>query len=355
MATIKIDLYSDTSTQPTAEMRAFMCQAPVGDEQKGEDPSVNELQALVADLLGKEAALFLPSGTMCNQIAYAVHCRAGDLILMDRTAHPLISEAGGAAVLARATMYPIDGELGMFTPAQMAEVMEPATRYKPPFRLVCVEQTTNKPGGRIWPLEQIQAVCKLAHERGALTHLDGARLFNATVATGIDAKDYAAPFDSLWIDLSKGLGAPVGAVLAGTEAFIRDAWQWKQRIGGAMRQAGIVAAAGVYALKYHVKRLADDHAHAKKLAAGIVGAPGIDVDPDAVETNMVRFDVSEMGISAREFADRLLADFGVRVSTPGPSLVRMIPHLNISAGDIDKAAGAICTLAKQIAEQRRDR
>jgi threonine aldolase len=299
--------------------------------------------------LGKEAALLLPSGTMCNQIAYAVHCRAGDLILMDRTAHPLISEAGGAAVLARATMYPIDGENGMFTSEQMEAVMEPSTRYKPPFRLVCVEQTTNKPGGRIWPLAQIQSVCKTAHDRGALTHMDGARLLNATVATGIDPKDYAEPFDTLWIDLSKGLGAPIGGVLAGSATFIQEAWQWKQRIGGAMRQAGIIAAAGIYALDHHIDRMAEDHAHAKRLAKGIEGAPGIAIDVAGVETNMVRFDVKGLGVSSLQFGDQLLAEFGIRVSTPGPTLVRLIPHLGISEADVDEAAAAICTLAKKIA------
>ena len=348
MSDIKIDLYSDTATQPTQAMRAFMCRAEVGDEQKGEDPSVNALQEMVADMLGKEAALFLPSGTMCNQISYAVHCRAGDLILLDRTAHPLISEAGGAAVLARATLYPIDGANGMFTPEQMAEVMLPATRYRPPFRLVCVEQTTNMPGGRIWPLDRIRAACDVAHQNGALTHMDGARLLNASVATGISPKAYAESFDTLWIDLSKGLGAPVGAVLAGSADFIFQAWQWKQRVGGAMRQAGIIAAAGIYALDHHVERMAEDHAHAKRMAKGIAGAPGIGIDVESVETNMVRFDIAELGISAREFGDRLLAESGVRVSVIGPTLVRLIPHIDISTADIDEATRAICRLAEKV-------
>ncbi|MDP6038686.1 MAG: threonine aldolase family protein, partial [Candidatus Latescibacteria bacterium] len=251
--------------------------------------------------------------------------------------------------LARATMYPLDGKNGMFTPEQMAEVMEPSTRYKPPFRLACVEQTTNKPGGCIWPLEQVRAVCELAHERGALTHMDGARLLNATVATGIEAKAYAESFDTLWIDLSKGLGAPVGAVLAGSAEFIADAWQWKQRIGGAMRQAGIIAAAGIYALEHQVDRMAEDHANAKRLAHGIAGATGIDIDPDAVETNMVRFDVASLGISSHLFGDRLLAESGIRVSTPGPTLVRLIPHLGNSEAEIDEAAAAIRQLAQVLA------
>lgn len=348
MTNIKIDLYSDTSTVPTQAMREFMCRAQVGDEQKGEDPSVNALQDMVAEMLGKEAALFLPSGTMCNQISYAVHCRAGDLILVDRTAHPLISEAGGAAVLARATLYPIDGKNGMFTPEQMAEVMVPSTRYRPPFRLVCVEQTTNMPGGRIWPLEQIRTVCDMAHEKGTLTHMDGARLLNATVAAGIAPKAYAESFDSLWIDLSKGLGAPVGAVLAGSSDFILNAWQWKQRIGGAMRQAGIIAAAGIYALEHHVERMAEDHANAKHLAKGIAKAPGIEIDLEGVETNMVRFDIAQLGISAREFGDQLLAEYGVRVSVIGAHLVRLIPHIGISKSDVDEAAQAICQLSEKV-------
>lgn len=348
MADIRIDLYSDTSTMPTQAMRDYMCAAEVGDEQKQEDPTVNRLQEMVADLLGKERALFLPSGTMCNQIAYAVHCRAGDLILMDRTAHPLISEAGGAAVLANATMYPIDGARGQFTAEQVAAVVEPPTRYKPVFRLLSIEQTTNKPGGLIWPLEQIREVEAVARERDMLMHMDGARLLNAVVETGIPAIDYAASFDTVWIDLSKGLGAPIGGVLAGTEAFVHDAWQWKQRIGGAMRQAGIAAAAGIFALEHHVDRMAEDHANAKRLARALEGAPGITIDAAEVETNMVRFDIAGLGVSSGEFVAQLIAASGVRVSAPGPTLIRAIPHLGIGEGDVDEAAVAIRNLAEKL-------
>ena len=348
MSDIRIDLYSDTSTEPTEAMRAFMCAAEVGDEQKGEDPTVNRLQEMVAEMLGKECALFLPSGTMCNQIAFAVHCGPGDLILLDRSAHPLISESGGAAVLASATMYPIDGDKGQFTAAQVAAVVEPSTRYKPVFRLLSIEQTTNKPGGRIWPLEQIQSVEQIARERGVLMHMDGARLLNAVVETGIPASDYAACFDSVWIDLSKGLGAPIGGVLAGTEAFVLEAWQWKQRIGGAMRQAGIAAAGGIYALEHNVERMAEDHANAKRLARGVAGAPGIDIDVDAVETNMVRFSIDGLGISSAEFVEQLIAAAGVRVSAPGATLIRAVPHLGITEADIDEAAVAIRALATQL-------
>ena len=345
MSEIKIDLYSDTSTKPTQAMRTFMCEAEVGDEQKGEDPTVNQLQAMVADLLGKESALLLPSGTMCNQIAYAVHCGPGDLILLDRSAHPLISESGGAAVLASATMYPIDGDRGQFTAQQVAEVVEPPTRYKPTFRLLSIEQTTNRPGGLIWPLEQIREVEQVARDRGMMMHMDGARLLNAVVETGVAASDYAASFDTVWVDLSKGLGAPIGGVLVGTEAFIHEAWQWKQRIGGAMRPAGIVAAAGIYALDHHIDRMAEDHANAKRLANAISGAPGIRIDPDTVETNMVRFEIDELGVDSATFINRLIQSAGVRVSGPGQYLIRAIPHLGITEADIDEAATAIHSLA----------
>ncbi len=348
MDDIKIDLYSDTSTQPDQAMREFMCSAEVGDEQKGEDPTVNRLQDMVAEMLGKEQALFLPSGTMCNQIAYAVHCGPGDLILLDRTAHPLISESGGAAVLASATMYPIDGANGQFTAEQVSDVVEESTRYKPTFRLLSIEQTTNKPGGRIWSLEQIRSVERVARERGVLMHMDGARLLNAVVETGIPAADYAACFDSVWIDLSKGLGAPIGGVLAGTTEFIAHAWQWKQRIGGAMRQAGIAAAGGIYALEHNIDRMAEDHANAKRLACAIVGAPGVEIDAGAVETNMVRLTIDALGVTSSAFVDELIASAGVRVSAPGPALIRAIPHLGISEGDVDEAAAGIQALTQRL-------
>ena len=342
---IRIDLYSDTSTLPTPEMRDYMCRAEVGDEQKGEDPTVNELQDMVAKLLGKEAAVFLPSGTMCNQIAFAVHCNPGDLVLVDRSAHPLISESGGTAVMASCTLYPIDGERGQYTPEQMQQIMDAATRYWPGISGISVEQTTNRPGGFIWPLEQMRAVCAFAREQGAFTHMDGARLLNAVVATGIPATEYTATFDSVWIDLSKGLGAPVGGVLAGSSDFIGEAWQWKQRIGGAMRQAGIVAAAGVYALRNNVARMAEDHANAKILARGIASAPGIAIDPEAVQSNMVRFDISALDTLAKDFAARLHQETGVRVSAPGRHLIRAIPHLGISESQVREAAAAITALA----------
>lgn len=289
---------------------------------------------------------------MCNLIALTVHCGPGDLILLDKSAHPLTNEAGGTAVLCGAIPYPLDGTRGMFTPDQLAEALVPPSRNRPRARAISVEQTTNTPGGRIWPLEQMRAVCATARQYGLATHMDGARLLNASVATGIPARDYAATFDSAWIDLSKGLGAPVGAVLAGSATFIESAWQWKQRVGGAMRQAGIIAAAGIYALRHHVARLADDHRNAKRLARAIAGAPGLAVDPEGVETNIVRIDVTGPGMSARAFADRLLAEEGVRVSTPGQAVVRAVTHLDVSESDIDVAANAIRAVAERFAASR---
>lgn len=333
---IRIDLFSDTMTKPTAEMRRFMCDAEVGDEQKGEDPTVNLLQDQVAELLGKEAALFLPSGTMCNQIAIKLHCRPGDEVLLDRTAHPLNSEAGGPAVLAGAIVQGLPGNRGVFTAEQVKAAVRPITRYQPKTRLVSVEQTANMGGGTIWPLQTIQDVCSAARQHRLLTHMDGARLFNAVVATGITARQYAAGFDSAWIDLSKGLGAPVGAVLAGSKEFILEAWQWKQRLGGAMRQAGIVAAGGVYALQHHIDRLAEDHGNARILAEGLAGIPGISLNLKEVETNIVIFDISRTGLGNQKLLNRFL-EHGLRMSPAPPNRIRAVTHLDVSRAQVEEA------------------
>jgi len=336
MPEIKIDLFSDTMTKPTAEMRHFMCNAEVGDEQKGEDPTVNLLQEMVAELLGKPAALFLPSGTMCNQIAFLLHCRPGDEILLDRTAHPLNSEGGGPAALAGAMVMPLQGVRGVFSAEQVKAAVRPITRYQPKTRVVSVEQTSNMGGGTVWPLQTVRRVCDVAHENSLRTHMDGARLLNAVVASGVPAKEFAAGFDSVWIDFSKGLGAPVGAALAGSQEFIQEAWQWKQRLGGAMRQAGIIAAAGVFALRQHVGRLTVDHDNAKFLARGLAELRGIALNPDEVETNIVIHDISRTGRTAREIADDLL-NHGLRMSVVSPDRLRAVTHLDISRKDVEEA------------------
>jgi threonine aldolase len=232
MPAIEVDLSSDTVTKPTREMRRFMCDAEVGDEQKLEDPTVNALQETVAELLGKEAALFLPSGTMCNEIALRVHCRPGDEMLAHRTAHPIHYEAGGPAALAGVNVSALDGPRGQYDADTAAAAIRRESRYEPRTRLLWVEQTSNLGGGSIWPLARITAVTGVARAHGLATHLDGARLMNAVVASGVSARDYAAPFDSAWVDFTKGLGAPVGAALAGSRAFIAEAWRLKQQMGG---------------------------------------------------------------------------------------------------------------------------
>jgi len=341
MSGITVDLVSDTITRPGPAMRRAMAEAAVGDEQNREDPTVNRLQEMVAGLLGKEAALFLPSGTMCNQVAFAVHCRAGDEILLHETAHPLLYEAGGPAALVGAVMRPLAGPRGMFGAEQVRRAVRPPVHYMPRTRALSVEQTANIAGGVCWPLAQVEEVCAAGRAAGLACHMDGARLMNAVVATGTPAAAFAAPFDSVWLDLTKGLGAPVGAVLAGSRAFIEAAWVFKQRLGGAMRQAGIVAAAGIYALEHHVERLAEDHDRARLLARGLAELPGIALDAERVETNIVIFDVRGTGLTGEEFGRRTLERFGVRFSVLGPTLVRAVTHLDVPADGVERALSAV--------------
>ncbi len=340
MADISIDLFSDTNTRPTAGMRRAIAEAEVGNEQAGEDPTVNRLCDRVAELLGKEAAVFLPSGTMCNEIAYRIHCRPGDEIILDKSAHPLHFEAGAPAALAGAMLRPLDGRRGIFTGRQVTEAVRPPWRHFPRSRVLSIEQTCNMGGGAIWPLESVREAAGAAREAGLAVHMDGARLLNAVVATGVPAADYAAPCDSAWIDLSKGLGAPVGAVLAGSAAFIDEAWRWKQQFGGAMRQAGIIAAAGVYALDHHVDRLAEDHANARSLARALAEIPGVAIEPAEVETNIVFFDVSGSGLTGDAVARRLAAE-GVRIGAMGGGVMRAVTHLDVSAAQVAEAAAAV--------------
>src|SRR4051812_31195647 len=275
-------------------MRRAIASAEVADEQRGLDPTVNALQERVAELLGHQAALFLPSGTMCNQIALRLHTRPGDEVILERFSHPIIAESGGAAAHSGVMMQPIDGAGGTFTGAQAeASLRTPGNRYEPRSRLVCVEQTTNYGGGRVWPLEQVRDVLGVASRHDLLTHLDGARLMNAVVASGVPAAEYASGFTTAWLDFTKGLGAPVGACLAGSVDLIEEAWRFKQMMGGALRQAGIVAAAGLYALDHHVERLAEDHENARVLAEGVAEIRGVRIDPSTVETNIVIFEVDD--------------------------------------------------------------
>jgi threonine aldolase len=335
---IDVDLYSDTVTRPTPEMRRFMCEAEVGDEQKYEDPTVNLLQEMVADLLGKDAAVFLPSGTMCNEIALRVHCRPGEEMLAHATAHPIHFESGGPAALAGVNTRPLEGPRGQYDAVTLEAAIRPDFRHFPKSRLVWVEQTSNLGGGSIWPLDRVRAVAEVARRHRLATHLDGARLMNAVVASGVAAREWASHFDSVWIDFTKGLGAPVGAALAGSRDFIAEAWRLKQQMGGAMRQAGIIAAGGVYALRHNVKRLAEDHANARRLAEELAKLPGVELDPTTVETNLVFFDLKG-SIDAPTLVDRLLAR-GVRMGALGPRTVRAVTHLDVSAAQIERTLEA---------------
>ncbi len=346
MPTIAVDLYSDTLSKPSRAMRAFMCDAEVGDEQKGEDPTVNRLQEMVAELLGKEAALFLPSGTMCNEIALKVHTRPGDEVLMDKAAHPIHFEAGAPGLLSGVILTGLDGSRGVYTPEHVEAAVHAPSRYAPPTRLLWVENTSNLGGGTIWPLEQIVAVCATARTHSLATHMDGARLMNAVVASGVSAAAFAAPFDSVWIDFTKGLGAPVGAALAGPREFINAAWRYKQAFGGALRQAGIIAAGGIYALEHNVERLAEDHAHARILADGLAEMPGIAIDPRTVETNLVFFDVAALGMTAAQWCEAILAH-GVRMNAMGRTRVRAVPHLDVDRAGIERALAAARAVATQ--------
>jgi threonine aldolase len=327
-------------------MRRAIAEAEVGDEQLREDPTVNRLQETVAALVGKEAALFLPSGTMCNQIAFAVHCRPGDEILLHETAHPMLYEAGGAAATVGAIFRPLPGSRGMFTADQVRAALRPRVHYMPRSRVVSVEQTANIAGGTCWPIRLIESVCAAASEAGLACHMDGARFLNAVVASGTPASTFAAPFDSLWLDLTKGLGAPVGAVLAGSRDFIEEAWIYKQRYGGAMRQAGILAAAGLYALQHHVERLAEDHDRARRLARGLAEIRGIGVDAERVDTNIVIFDVSGTGVDGEEFARRALASHEVRFSVIDSKTMRAVFHLDVPPDGGERALAAAEAAAK---------
>jgi threonine aldolase len=348
MLTPLIDLASDTKTRPTPGMRAAMAAAEVGDERANEDPTVNRLVARCAAMLGKEDAVFVPSGTMANEIALAVHCRPGEEVLCDATSHIIGFEGGGPAALAGVMIQPLAGRRGIFSSDQLRAALRPERPYAPRQRLVVVEQTSNLGGGAIWPLATLHEVAGTARSAGLATHMDGARLLNACVAGGVAAADHARGFDSVWIDFSKGLGAPGGAVLAGTRAFCSEAFRLKLRFGGAMRQSGIIAAACEYALDHHIERLAEDHVHAQRLATGIAGLPGVAIEPAEVETNLVYFDVNGTGQSAAAFAEALLAR-GVRVTEMGATRIRAVTHLDIDAAMIERAIDAIRACVRQSA------
>lgn len=328
-----IDLRSDTLTRPTAAMRRAMAEAEVGDDVYGEDPTVNRLEAVVAERLGKEAALFVPSGTMANQLALKVHTEPSDEVIVERGAHVVNYESGAGGLLSGVQFLMLDGLRGHLAADQIPQAVRAGYYWEPRSRLVWCENTANRAGGTVMLPEAAADVAALARERGLALHLDGARLWNAAIALGLDEATLAAPFDTVSVCLSKGLGAPIGSLVAGPRALIERAHRFRKMWGGGMRQVGLLAAAGLHALDHHRDRLADDHAHARRLAEGLAALPNVSVDLDTVETNIVMFDVPGYAVTVAQE----LAEAGVRVSPFGPHRLRATTHLDVSADEIERA------------------
>lgn len=336
-----IDLRSDTVTRPTAAMREAMARAPVGDDVYGEDPTAQALEARAAELLGKEAALFVSSGTMGNQLGIMLQCRHGDAVVIGEHAHCMLYESGAGGGIA-GVQFTVAGEGGLFDVEDLEAALYPtAAYYMPRTRLVAIENTHNRAGGVVWDPAVARAVAERALERGLGTHLDGARIWNAAAALGVAPASLAAPFETVTACLSKGLGAPVGSVLASSAARIREARRLRKMLGGAMRQVGVLCAAGLHALEHHLPRVAEDHANARAFAEGIAGLPGIAIDLARVQTNVVLFDVDDAPALCAELQkhDVLLAPFG-------PRTIRAVTHLDVSAADVAAAAAAVREVTK---------
>ena len=331
----RANFYSDTQSRPSLAMLETALTAEVGDEQSDRDPTTLALCERVADLLGHEAAIFLPSGTMCNEIALAVHTKPGDEVICHRLSHIVTSEAGGPAQMSGLMIHMLDGPQGMFTAEDVAGAVRSGSRYEPRSRVLSLEQTMNFGGGAVWPLEQMKSVVGAGRAAGLACHLDGARLLNACAASGVAARDYGGLFDSVWIDFTKGLGAPVGAVLAGSRDFIGQAWRFKQRWGGAMRQSGVLAAMCDYALEQNVERLAQDNALAKSIGSRLAEMAGVaSVLP--VDTNIVIFDLIEDAPEAARVV-AAMQERDIRVGALGKRRMRMVTHLDVNAEDAELA------------------
>ena len=341
-----IDLRSDTVTKPTPAMRAAMAAADVGDDVYGEDPTVKELEARTAELLGKEAAVFVPTGTMSNQIAVRIQTEAGDLVLIEGSSHIVANEGGGAAAISGVSIQPLAGERGVFGPEDVEAAVgvphpfKPTTLAAPP-RLLCLENTHNAGGGNVWPLDLLRAVCEAGRRHGLSLHLDGARLWHASAASGVSEREYAEPFDTVNVCFSKGLGAPVGSALAGSAALVSRARRFKQQLGGGMRQAGVLAAAALHALEHHRPRLMDDIRNARAFAEGLSKLPGLAIDPADVRSNIVRFEVTAG--TAADFAEGCHAA-GVHVIPGGRRGVRAVIHRDVDAADIARALEIIASV-----------
>ncbi len=342
-----IDLRSDTVTKPTPAMRKAMADAEVGDDVFGEDPTVNALQEKVAKILGKEASIFVPSGTMANQLSIKSHTQPGDEVIIEATSHPYNFEGGASAALSGIQFNCLQGIRGILEPSQIEEAIRPDDHHFPVTRLVCLENTHNRGGGSIYPIERIADISRLARSKGLLVHLDGARLWNASVATGIKPHEYAQWADSVSVCLSKGLGAPIGSLVAGSKTFIDRVHRFRKMFGGGMRQVGIIAAAGIYALDHHIDRLKEDHQKAKHLALGLHEIQGVSIDPEYVETNIVIFDIAEMGMTAAQVRDEMKKK-GVLIHPFGRTQIRVVTHLDISKEDIETALKAFKKVLRPI-------
>ncbi|MEX3813931.1 low specificity L-threonine aldolase [Paraburkholderia sp. BR13439] len=344
-----IDLRSDTCSQPTDAMRQAMASAAVGDDVYGDDPTVKELEREVAALLGKEDAVYMVTGTMTNQVAIRAHTEPGDAVLFDQHAHVYILEGGAPAAFSGVLPRLLAGVRGVFSPKDVLDALGSPHRFFPstipaPIKLLCLENTHNIGGGKIWPIDRLANVCDVARSKGIALHLDGARLWHASAATHIPEREYAKHFDTVSVCFSKALGAPIGSALAGPRDFIARARRFKQQIGGGFRQAGIIAAGALYGLRNHRERLQEDHEQARLLANGIAGLPGISLDVATVETNIVRFGISSL--PAGEFVDQLYAR-GLYVLPSGADGVRAIPYLNISRQQILEAIDIIASVAEE--------
>lgn len=344
-----IDLRSDTVTKPTDEMRRAMAEAEVGDDVFGEDPSINRLQERAAEVLGKEAGLLTASGTMSNLIATLAYCHRGDEIIMGDQAHMFWNESAGAAALAGAQprLVPND-EQGRISPSDVEAAIRPKTNiHFPPTTLVCLENTHNRCSGMVLTPEDTKGVADVAHAAGASVHLDGARIFNAAVALEVPAAELVKDVDDVSFCLSKALSCPVGSVICGSQEFIDQARRWRKMVGGGMRQAGVLAAAGLVAMDTMIERLADDHANAKKLAEGLANIDGLSVDPERIQTNIVIFEVDPALATVQEFMGALDRE-GVKVSYPGQHTIRMVTHRHIDSGDVEEAITRVSKAVKQI-------
>ena len=331
-----IDLRSDTVTKPTPAMRKAMAEAEVGDDVFGEDPTVNTLQEKVAHLLRKETALFVPSGTMANQLAIKSHTQPGDEVIIEATSHPYNFEGGGGAALSGVQFYCIQGIRGVLDASQIEEALRPDDHHFPVTKLICIENTHNRGGGTIYPIEKMSDIYRLAKSKELLLHLDGARLWNASAATGVPVHEYAQWADSVSVCLSKGLGAPIGSLIAGSKTFISRVHRFRKMFGGGMRQAGIIAAAGIYALDHHLNRLKEDHQNAKRLALGLKELKRVTIQPEYVETNIIIFDVAQTGMNASQVAEQMKRN-GILIHPIGKNQIRLVTHLDISAEDIETA------------------